>query len=545
MRKIITLTLLITCYSISYSQTSSWEAVYNLIQSRCSSCHVPGHISGLNLAQPAGALYTELYNTIPTNLTAAGKNYKLVKPGNPYKSFLFSKINNGLALDVFLETGEGIPCPQDAAPLDNKQIELVRQWILFGAPETGFIADETIIADFYDNDGIQSVPSPPAPPESGTGFQIHFGPFFLWPGEEYEYWDKYDPDLGVTTEIIEFETVMNNYSHHFLMYKFNNPDIAETVSYGLHDGPDFSGVDVVFAQQFSDSLNLPAHTAFSWDANTLLDLNSHYINYSPDKTMACEVYINVYTQTAGTAIQLMQTIRKSNPDLYIPNDSVEHTFVDTAYGNGHGEDELFVWAMTSHTHKYGSDFDIYKRNEDGSLGEQIFDASCEATLGAPGCLDEIYDYQHPPTRRWDNMLPVKWKNGFIYKTSFINNGPEPVSFGMTTEDEMAVFMYFFVDDTTGLNLNTAITTTNNNALELLLYPNPVNNNLFIKTNIVDYYEPLMITDLNGFTQTLLYGQYQIVAPGILSVDISKFAAGIYTVQLIQDKKLYAEKMVKF
>lgn len=545
MRKYFILTVLITCYSISYGQTSTWEAVYNIIQSNCSSCHIPGHVSGLNLTETSDILYTQLFDVTPTNVTAAGKNYKLVKPGNPYKSFLFSKINNGLALDVALGAGEGAACPQDATPLDNKQIELVRQWILFSAPETGFVVDEAIIADFYDNDGIQSVPSPPAPPAAGTGYQIHFGPFFLWPGEEHEYWDKFDPEITSTTEIIKFETLMSSYSHHFLMYKFNNLTIAETVPFGLHDGPDFAGVDVVFAQQFSDSLNLPPHTAFSWEANTLLDLNSHYINYSPDKTLACEVYINVYTQTAGTAIQIMQTIRKSNSDIFIPNDSLPHIFVDTAYGNGHGEDELFVWAMTSHTHKYGSDFDIYKRNEDGSLGDHIFDASCGATLGAPDCLDEIYDFQHPPTRKWDNMLPVKWKNGFISKTSFINNGPEPVSFGMTSEDEMAVFMYFFVDDTIGLNIHVATVDAEVKPFEMLLYPSPVSDNLIINVNLTNYDGPILITDINGKSHTFLNGQYQIINPGIISVDLSEFTPGLYIIQLINDQQIISDKIIKF
>jgi len=261
--------------------------------------------------------------------------------------------------------------------------------------------------------------------------------------------------------------------------------------------------------------------------------------------LACEVYINVYTQTAGTAIQIMQTIRKSNSDIFIPNDSLPHTFVDTAYGNGHGEDELFVWAMTSHTHKYGSDFDIFKRNEDGSLGDHIFDASCGATLGAPDCLDEIYDFQHPPTRKWDNMLPVKWKNGFISKTSFINNGPEPVSFGMTSEDEMAVFMYFFVDDTIGLNIHVATVDAEVKPFEMLLYPSPVNDNLIINVNLTNYDGPILITDINGKSHTFLKGQYQIINPGIISVDLSEFTPGLYIIQLINDQHFISGKIIKF
>ena len=63
--------------------------------------------------------------------------------------------------------------------------------------ETGNMVDTTIIATFYDEGGIQSVPDPPAPPAPEEGFQIHYGPWFLWPETEHEYWSKFmPPDTG-------------------------------------------------------------------------------------------------------------------------------------------------------------------------------------------------------------------------------------------------------------------------------------------------------------------------------------------------------------
>lgn len=503
-----------------------------------------GHISGLNLSGTSAETYGTLYDIIPTNIVSASKNYKRVTPGNPYKSFIFNKINNGLALDVELAAGEGEACPQGASPLDDKEIERIRQWILYGAFETGILVNEDLIADFYDNDGIQSVPSPPSPPAPGEGYQIHYGPYFLWPEEEHEYWYKFVPDEPDTIEINRLDTYMGEYSHHFIMYKYYNPALAASVEYGLHDGPDFNGVEVVYGHQFNDSLILPNNTAFSWSNTTILDLNSHYINYSTEKSVASEVYINVYTQAKGTAEQIMYTIRKSNSDLDIPNDSLPHTFIDTSFGAGHGEDEMFVWAMTSHTHKYGADFDIFKRTEAGEKGEQIFDASCGATNGTPGCLDEIYDYRHPPTRKWSLMMPVKWLNGFIYEATFINTGPVPVHFGMTTEDEMAVFMYFYVDDTTGLNLSEETGLQNILKEDISVFPNPADNTIFIhsNTNLQDVI--ISLSDITGKMFIKDHQNFSNNTDRYLSLDVSGLPTGIYILHVIDNGNVrFDEKII--
>ena len=34
---------------------------------------------------------------------------------------------------------------------------------------------------------------------------------------------------------------------------------------------------------------------------------------------------------------------------------------------------ISIWTLTSHTHKYGKDYNIYFKNNDGSKGRQIFE----------------------------------------------------------------------------------------------------------------------------------------------------------------------------
>lgn len=526
MRKIL-LSCSLLAASYMLNAQSTWESVYAVLQTNCASCHTTGHVSGLDLSGPAATVYDALVDVTPSNTTSADKGFKRIFPGDPYRSFVFSKINNSLALDVHLDAGEGAPCPQGMAPLDNKDIELVRQWVLYGAQEADFMVDIPLIADFYDNAGIQSISSPPAPPAPGEGFQIHFGPFFLWPETENEYFLKYPVQLPTDIEIKRLDTYMGPYSHHFITYKFVNPDVAESTDPGLHEGPDFFGVDLVTAHQYTDSIMLPEGTAFQWLTTTILDLNSHYINYSADKALACEAYLNVYTQPNGTAIQTMYSVLLSNQSFNIPANGLPYTDEYAAFETGHGEDKLFLWGISSHAHKLSTDFDIYLRTEDGDRGEHIFDASCTATLGMPGCLDEIYDYQHPPIRYWESFKPIKWKEGILYETEWVNDTGSPVDFGFESDDEMSVVFYFYVDDTAGLNLPLPVI-ENAIASEMHIMPNPVQDMLFIE--LPENMDNAQVILFNAQGQ-LVPAQTTSMGQNWLQVDMHTLPTGLYFVQV--------------
>ena len=84
---------------------------------------------------------------------------------------------------------------------------------------------------------------------------------------------------------------------------------------------DHSGIGLIAAIQEATDLQLPATTAFKWDNDMILDLNSHYINYSSTMVYQAEAYINVYTQVVGTAEHEMKTELIVNGNIPIPNNS--------------------------------------------------------------------------------------------------------------------------------------------------------------------------------------------------------------------------------
>jgi hypothetical protein len=475
--------------------------VYNILQEKCVQCHSPASPSGgLDLRgngsteqERALEVYNRLYQGTPNNGTAAQAGDAYIYPGRTDKSYLFRKINDGLEPTLSLQPGEGQSMPLDGQPaLNDEEKELIRQWILFGAPLQGEAVDENLIAEYYAGNAIQSFPDgPPPAPAPDEGFQIKMGPFYLEPGGELEFFQKYELDLPADQEVTRLDMQIGTFSHHFILYDFN-PGGAQSIPPGLRLAADHSNIGLVAAIQEPTDLELPGGTAFFWDDQLVLDLNAHYINYSATAVYQAEVYVNVYTQPMGTAAQEMRTELIPNFDIYIPNDGNEVTYSQVInYNLG----EVFLWGLMGHTHQYGTSYKAYQREADGSE-TLIYDGACPR--GEPGCVSPFFDYQHIPLRYFEPLRPLMMspQQGLRHEASWVNNGPSPVGFGPTSDDEMMVMIMMFTQDTVGLNL----TSTNGAGLQPAassLYPNPTDGPLQIEWGVAKGSVEFQLLDMQG------------------------------------------------
>lgn len=476
------------------AQTSTFERVYQIFQTNCATpyCHSNGSQSagldlegsGTTLQDKMMAVHSNLVSVSPSNANAASIGDHLIYEGRPDRSFLFRKINNGLESTIALESNEGDAMPKNAATvLTDVEKELVRQWILFGAPSNGKVVEEALLVDYYDNGlGNSAFPNgaPPAPAPS-EGFQIKMGPFFVAPqsnpqgwADEVEYFQKWELNLPANQEVTRIDTKMGNYSHHFLMYSYDNASAAASMPAGLRTFDDHDDISLVEAIQEPTNLVLPQGSAFFWDNDIVLDLNSHYINYDMATVYKGEVYINVYTQPSGTASQEMLTVLIPNSNLYIPNNGNEYTFEQTInYNLG----EVFLWSVVGHTHQWGTGYEVFMREPGNVIGEQIYDGACPQ--GIPGCNTPYFDYQHIPMRFFDELQPVRFNfsRGIVHRASYVNTGNSPVTWGSTSDDEMMVLVFMGLMDTTGVVTNAHET---RKPLEgVRLFPNPATDHVSI------------------------------------------------------------------
>ncbi|MEZ4887854.1 MAG: T9SS type A sorting domain-containing protein [Chitinophagales bacterium] len=556
--------LLLTCllfgnsFCFNVEAQSTGEQVYTIFQTHCSDagCHNNSDaISGLDL-QGAGVnamldVYNEIYRQQPNNTAAKEADFQLIYPGDPYRSSIFRYINNGMAGDVALLDLEDILDIHANIEMSDVEKETIRQWIVFGAPSSGEVIDPNLIEEFYAGGGIwaSDPQNPPAKPDPSEGFQIHLGPIFLKPSdlssgllEDVEYLSKYYlPDYLGNVEVKEIETHIGS-SHHFIIYEFTDQNAANNMPYGLRD-VNHDNVVLVDAYQESRSTVLPKGTAFRWPKGSALDLNAHVINYTNTAITATDVFINVYTQEYGTAAQEMNVQLLPNFGISIPNDG-QLDEEEAPYFLSFLPQQIHIWQITSHTHKYGKSFDVWLRNSNGTKGEHIFSAN--KYNGIPECETIEYDYLHPPTRTFSPFLPIRLSEGLIHRATYMNDGPSGVFWGATADDEMMITVISYVTSLDGVEIPDPsvcfideitdveeIPVSTSPYIQLSLQPNPASQftTLHISSPMASKGN-LAIYDMVGRKVQLHENiSFERGMNNELQLDVSSLDSGVYLLQL--------------
>ncbi len=442
----------------SASGQATFSLIQNIMQAKCGNagCHGGGSASVFDVDASAADLYNSLVNVPAVNAAAAEKGNKIADPGHPYNSFLLRKIGSN-NFDPFI-TIDAAERGSHPFPLQNAEIELIRQWIIAGAQDhtAGKVVDYDLLQDYYANGGMPFIPVPPAP-AAGKGLQVRMGPIFLAPNTEVEFMKK--EFLNNTDELVisRMDGYMTSRSHHLLLFKFENSD-ADNYRQGIRkvplEGIPFNGGQLTGAWQDDGEMKLPYGTAFKWQPRTSLDFDYHVTNVGNSQILPADFYLNVYNyeEVLEPVEMLAQLVNNSFLFLF-EGDNVRTE--DHIPGGG----DRNIWLITSHTHKFGTDYDIYLRNPDGTKGEQIYEgySNIDHTFN-----QGTYSWEHPPVRRFE--YPLKKFNGnygLIYETRWNVTGPctlpfgACVSFGMTTADEMMLFTYLYTksdvpEDPTGV-----------------------------------------------------------------------------------------------
>lgn len=532
-------------YTPSFGQ-NTFSQINALFQANCTvGCHSASSNSGnLNLTGTDSEVYNRIVNAVPTNPAAAAKGHKLIRPGYPDRSFLLRKCNNNLyPTEGLTGANEGSPMPDNNNPdeaLPNEKIELIRQWVYKGAPLTGNVVDTSLINEYYTIGGINSIPTPPPVPTEAGSFQMHLGKIFLAPQSEAEYFIKYDLELPENIQVNRIEMVMSSQSHHFLLFKFL-PGEDASFSDGLRlqnptngSGSSGSSSTMINAWQISYDTYLPQGTAYAWPTGSILDLNFHLKNYDLDSVLAAEVYFNVYTVPNTEPMEVMYSDLVTNFNILIPPDNTPYTFTKADYTPSAAR-YWNLWQLTSHTHKYGIDFDIFKRNPNGSQGDQIYEGwyNTDYTFN-----QGYYDFSHPPIRQFSPLEQVNPRNGLIQKATFRNSGNSVVYFGLTTDDEMKLY---YVQYTLGDFINPTSIEANSSS-EFYMYPNPakeaftINLDLTSESNI-----EIILSDISG--RTVMQKKYGKLSAGNQSLSIdTQLADGVYMVNMVSDKGISTQKI---
>lgn len=546
------------CASL-FAQQTTYEKVYQLLQSSCafSGCHKGSPGAGmLNLSGSMQQVYEQLVGVAPTNPAAKDKGYQRITPGYPERSYVLHKLaHTGWDAAFGVSQPEGSRMPPSPFPaLEPAEIELMRQWVLYGARMDEKEVNDSLLTAYYAGQGKKRISIPPAPQE-GEGFQIHYGPFFLPPNGEMEVFKKQTLELEEEVEINRIEVFFNDESHHFIIYKMR-ASAQGNYREGLRDVSESETAmfdnRILAAWQRPNNIELPTGTAYFWKTGNVMDLNYHFINFNSDSILAGDVYINVYVQPKGTAEQEMHSQLipidalelllgggELGKNLIIPNNGAPVVFTDE-FALPFPNVTWHVWLLSTHTHRTGIDYDIYLRNPDGSKGDQLFEGfyNFDYTFN-----QGYYDWEHPPIRYFNPLLPVNMslpQGGLIHEATYLNTTDDTLYWGNSALDEM---MLFFIQYTEA-PLSTHIGTKAEDAWLLTLTPNPARNESIIRYRLpVAAPVSLQLHDVQG---RIVFQQHLgMIAEGEQQYRLptASLAKGLYILRMQMGQQLRSRKLM--
>ena len=147
---------------------------------------------------------------------------------------------------------------------------------------------------------------------------------------------------------------------------------------------------------------------------------------------------------------------------------------------------------------------------------------------------------HPPIRQFEPQIEVNPRLVLIQKATYRNNGPNPVFFGLTTNDEM---MVYYLQYTLGdLIDNPAQIGESPENSSIKLFPNPSVNSFNIEFNSELFGETIVeIRDLGG---KLIEQRKLNLNQGHQIIPINhSLKSGFYFVDIINTSKSFRKKLI--
>ncbi len=419
------------------SDSSTWEQIQNdILNKNCVTCHRTGtsfaRQSGLALEE--GMAYAQLVEALPRNAAAAADGLVRVSSRGGFaglvQSFLWEKIN-APEQDHFYNDHPhyGALMPLGQPFLTQGELGFIRAWIQAGAPQTGAVAAVGLLAD-------TSRYKPPEfialePPEEG--FQLHLGPFEVWPTEDREF--LYFEPMATREDLYVsgYEISMRPGSHHFIVYNYEKGEtVPELEGYrdirdaqGVHDLAVVIQVGILFPQRFfigtqTPYINyrFPPGVALRLPAGSGFDLNSHYVKSS--EVEVGEVYANIYTVEPSQVEVVAEPGHFNNTDIELPPGEITTLSKPFFFDETH-----HIIQMWSHAHEHMLEFNIEAvgGERDGEL------------------LYWTNDWAHPPLLELDPPLTMHAGEGLKLITTYDNQTERTIRFGLRNSDEMQ-FAFF-------------------------------------------------------------------------------------------------------
>ena len=421
--------------------SSTFEVIQSQVfETNCVACHSAGtsFARQSDLVLTLDVAYENLIDREPANSSAAADGLLLVgTQGLPslYSSFLWEKINAPDQEHFYEDHAEyGELMPLGLPVLTNGELEYIREWIVAGAPEDGFVADESLLENTSRFE-VSDAPFEPLPiPERGV--QLHLGPFEVQPNFEREIF-QFTP-VGNEEDIFvnQIDISMRRGSHHFIFYDFlpgtflpqenvirdlrnSNGDWNTQTLISMRDQ-----VFVFGTQLRNTSYQYPEGVALRIPAGKGFDMNSHYVNYNSE-ALTGELYANFHAVDESEVQHLAENLFLNNDNFNLPANSETTLYADFTFTEARK-----IFLLSSHAHEKMLEFKIYI-NGGARDGELVYYTN---------------DWEHPVLLDYDPPIELNAGEGLSSEATYFNNTNESVGFGLLSTDEMMIIFGSYYTD---------------------------------------------------------------------------------------------------
>ena len=273
-------------------------------------------------------------------------------------------------------------------------------------------------------------------PKPRRGFQMRMGKFTVPAGHEREVCEFRTLPNRKPIDVQELEFKMSPGSHHFALWAYLGQDrAAADFPSTIVDSPGCIGVGP--ADTFNRALlggapsphevtRFPRGIALRLDAHAPVILNSHYINGSLTDALTPSIVFNVTRARAGSVRHHAEQMTIGDLDIDIPALSTASRTAEWAVPY-----PMNVIQLSSHEHKRGTRVTIHLLSGGQDTG-QIF---------------ENDDWREPYEYWPATPIHVAPGDVFRFTCEWKNDDDHPVTFGVTTDDEMCFMTgYYYRDD---------------------------------------------------------------------------------------------------
>jgi len=229
--------------------------------------------------------------------------------------------------------------------------------------------------------------------------------------------------------ISRVHNVLTNGSHHFILTAINEASAKEAPlapCSGFRGA--IRGAPLTITQKHDDEHVLPEGIAYKLAANQILHLEMHYINLT-DKPLDIIATANLYPAASDANLQEAAVLLVGTADINIAPLS-KHETAPKFQKLPAGMDGVKFYAITGHTHRFGTRVKVSSATGPGAAGGLLYDP-------------ENFNWEAPETKPLQPTVEIPNGGGFMIQCSWNNTSDQTLTWGESALEEMCFFWGYY------------------------------------------------------------------------------------------------------